>query len=134
MRLLFLLILFCTSKILSKYIEIPFQRYLNNFDDFFERAGGRLQDDTPYAYNANVSESSNYQSFIDHDNDSYPVPTILLIDYTIEAASLGRPGVSEVVFGVDGNTKYEKADLLMKMWNHTTNDSTNKFSEAYNKN
>ena len=61
------------------------------------------------------------------------MPTVLLIDFSEEAFNLrnSRPGVSEVLFGVTGNDKNAKADLLLDMWNHTDADSTNAFSDDY---
>ena len=111
-----------------------FVRYLDKFadNDFFSEAGGRLADETPYKINASVGDSD-YDNFTNADHSAFSVPTILLIDFSEEAFNLhsSRPGVSEVLFGVSGNDRNEKADLLLQMWNHTDEDAANPFSDAY---
>lgn len=39
--------------------------------------------------------------------------------------------MSEVIFGVTGNDSNAKAELLLQMWNHTSNDITNPFTDYY---
>ena len=115
-----------------------FKRYLDNHLDFFEDAGSRLTDLTPYKYNKNVS-STNYEYFSKADKTNFAVPTIMLVDYTDEAANLdrygsdvkGRQGASEILFGVDGNDRFAKAQVLMNMWNHQAKDVDNPFSSSY---
>ena len=111
-----------------------FNRYLNKFsdNDFFSEAGGRLMDEAPYKINASVGDAD-YENFTNADTTNFSVPTVLLIDFSEEAFNLrnSRPGVSEVLFGVTGNDKNAKADLLLDMWNHTDADSTNAFSDDY---
>ena len=112
-----------------------FVRYLNKFNDndFLASAGGRLET-APYKLNANVGDS-NYTYFIDGDADKFSVPTILLVDFTKEAFELNDPriGVSEVTFGVSGEDKFAKAQVIANMWNHTTKtNNTNPFSDVYN--
>ncbi len=113
-----------------------FVRYLEKFEDlgFWSNAGTRLADRTPYRVNANLTGSSDYDYFTTADHTNFKTPTILLIDFSQEAFELkkSRVGVSEVLFGVSGETSYDKASLLMSMWNHTTKtDNTNKFSDVY---
>jgi len=106
--------------------ETAFQRYLQIHSDFFESAGTRLKEQTPYKINASVGDT-NYDYLINTDLENFQTPTILLVDYTDEALRLnrigstikGRRGVSEVLFGVDGSTKFDKAQTLLNMWNHT---------------
>lgn len=109
-----------------------FVRYLDKFSDrdFFALAGERLDEDCVYHHNASISDD-NYTAFTEGDHDSFYIPTILLIDFTEAAYNLGRPGVSEVIFGVSGSDSYAKAELLVQMWNHTDADNTNPFSESY---
>lgn len=126
----------------SDYDDEPnaFKRYLDNHLDFFEDAGTRLAELTPYKVNKNVSKT-NYDYFTKADKVNFAVPTIMLVDYTDEAMQLtrigseikGRQGASEILFGVDGNDKFSKASVLMDMWNHQANDPTNPFSSAYQK-
>ncbi len=112
-----------------------FVRYLDKFLDlgYWYEIGGRLTDETPYKTNANVSDTD-YENLANADHDGFATPTILLIDFSKEAFELGRPGVSEVLFGVTGSDKFAKAELLMDMWNHTdVDDITNPFVENYSK-
>lgn len=110
-----------------------FERYLVNFTEFFEEAGARLEE-RPYRDNANLTESQDYTYFEKSDEDNFKTPTVLLIDYTDEAKEAGIQGVSEVIFGVKGGNKNEKAKLLWNMWNHLEsgdNAKTNPFTEHY---
>ncbi|MBO4541118.1 MAG: hypothetical protein J5736_04000, partial [Bacilli bacterium] len=54
-------------------------------------------------------------------------------DLPIYAGSgTGRAGISEILFSVSGTTKYEKAQVLMNMWNHTaTDDPSNPFTDRH---
>ncbi len=116
--------------------KTAFNRYLVKFDDlgFFSDAGARF-DLCPYKKNASLTTSSNYDNFTDAgtklDASSFVKPTVILIDFSKEAFDLGRVGVSEVLFGVSGDKSYDKATLLMKMWNHTSENASNQFSKAY---
>src|SRR5574344_2651265 len=110
-----------------------FQRYLNNYQEFYELAGSRLAEQTPYRYNASLDSSTDYTYFQNADITNFKTPTVLLVDYSKEAYSLYRTGVSEVLFGLTGTTKYEKANLLLQMWNHTDSDPANPFSKSYSK-
>lgn len=117
--------------------KVAFNRYLVKFDDigFFNDAGARF-DTCPYKKNANLSSSSNYDNFTEagtkFDSSSFVKPTVILVDFSEEAFNLGRVGVSEILFGVSGSTAYDKATLLMQMWNHTTSDTSNPFCSVYN--
>jgi len=111
-----------------------FVRYLDKFEDnnFLPDAGRRLRE-APYKKNNSVGDS-NYDNFEKGDHSGFATPTILLVDFTKEAFNLelSRVGVSEVLFGVSGSGKYEKAAVLADMWNHTNSDTANKFSDNYN--
>jgi hypothetical protein len=109
-----------------------FQRYLNTYQDFYQSSGQRLAN-APYRHNASLDSSNDYTYFQNADNDNFVTPTILLVDYSQEAYNLKRPGVSEVLFDVSGDTKYEKANLLYQMWEHTSGDTSNPFSASYGK-
>lgn len=132
--------------------KTAFQRYLNIHSDFFESSGQRFLDYTPYKRNASVSET-NYNYWSEVDPDNFTVPTIVLVDYTYQATRLlrsgdetspivGRQGASEIAFGISGDTKYDRAEVLLNMWNHTDTSDTsavsysvsavnNPFSESY---
>ena len=118
--------------------KTAFNRYLLKFDDlgFFADAGARF-DTCAYKKNANLTSSSNYDNFIDAgtklDSSSFIKPTVILVDFSKEAFDLGRVGVSEILFGISGSTAYDKAELLMQMWNHTSkSDTSNPFTTVYN--
>lgn len=110
-----------------------FSRYLNKWDgdeeDFFSYIGAMLEE-TPYKQNASIA-SSNYESIAMPDVETFPVPTILLVDFTESAYETGRYGVCEALFSVTGDNAYDKATLLMNMWNHNNGNPNNPFSEAY---
>lgn len=117
--------------------KVAFNRYLEKWSgalpggaDFFSQAGGRLED-TPYKLNASIS-ASYYQHITEAAN--IDKPTIFLVDFTEAAYDLGRPGVSEAAFSIEGTAAYDKADFLLDMWNHTEiTDTANKFTENYQK-
>ena len=50
--------------------------------------------------------------------ESFPTPSILLVDFTKEAWDAGRFGMSEVLFSLSGSTARENASTLIDMWNH----------------
>ena len=98
-----------------------FHRYLYNNMDFF--TSGDIMDhlmDAPY-YSRTGANDSNYEAFaLASGADSFtefPVPSILLIDYSPEAISAGRAGLSEIVFSLSGEDS-AKAKTLLNMWNH----------------
>ncbi len=93
-----------------------FNRYLNNFTDFWEKAAGRLED-TPYKTNGSISDSY-YENIEKVNVGEWQIPTILLIDFSEEAWVAGRAGISEAAFSVTGASSIEKAQFLQKMWNH----------------
>lgn len=119
--------------------DSAFQRHLQIYTDFYENAGIRLQEQTPYGYN-NLKDNGSMKAFLNADTANFATPTIVLVDYTDEAKALpvyagsgeGRQGISEILFGVSGTTKYEKANVLMNMWNHTDpDDASNEFTERH---
>ena len=119
--------------------DSAFQRHLQIYTDFYESAGIRLMEQTPYGYN-NYKDNSSMKAFLNADIAGFATPTIVLVDYTKEAQDLpiyagsgsGRAGISEILFSVSGTTKYEKAQVLMNMWNHTaTDDKSNPFTDRH---
>ncbi|MCQ2798346.1 MAG: hypothetical protein MJ220_00470 [Bacilli bacterium] len=101
-----------------------FNRYIINHMNLFNTVGPALMD-APYYQRAGLSES-NYDSFSLQSSGAdstsviaaFPVPTILLVDYSEEAFAAGRAGISEVLFSVSGDTDAERATMLKNMWNH----------------
>ena len=114
-------------------------RYLTYFEaaDLWASAAGRLED-APYKKNAGLGDN-NYTYVENTDLKNWPVPTLFLVDWSREAFEGGRPGISEVIFGVTGSDDFEKAQQLANMWNHfkmpteTTEDNTNPFRSSYRK-
>ena len=110
-------------------------RYLNKWNggnggaDFFSFVGTDLET-TWYKTNANIADS-NYEHITMPDVDTFGIPTIFLIDFTETAFDAGRFGIVEAVFSVSGDTDYDKARLLMNMWNHNDSDTDNPFSKDY---
>lgn len=101
-----------------------FNRFLSIHMDLFNQVGPQLMK-APYKNNASVSDSS-YLTFSLNSSSSsttavadFPVPSIALIDYSTEAIKAGRAGLSEVLFGVAGDSDVSRAKLLLDMWNHT---------------
>lgn len=109
-----------------------FYRYLDIHSPFFNAIGEDLMD-APYYTNERLDDT-NYNSLMltstsstSDPRASFPIPTILLVDYSPKAIAQGRAGVSEVLFSLDGDNQTEQAKNLMYMWNHT-----NSYSEDRN--
>lgn len=118
----------------GKDYDTAFKRYLYNYtDSFFLEAGQQLYD-APYRLNKSIADAD-YETFWNAGTEgdtSFKTPTVLLVDFSKEAADLGRCGVSEVIFNsLSGSDSYAKAQQLCDMWNHTDKSTTNPFSESY---
>lgn len=101
-----------------------FNRFCITNSGFFEEAGDALYN-APYRLNASIAEDS-YLKFALNNTESsttaladFPVPSILLVDFTQKAIDQNRAGASEVLFTVSGDTNVARAKLLANMWNHT---------------
>lgn len=112
-----------------------FSRYLNKWNagdggaDFFSFVGTSLED-TAYKANASIADT-NYANIATPDVETWAVPTIFLVDFTESAWDSGRFGLTEALFSVTGDNDYEKAKLLMNMWNHNNGRTDNPFSDRY---
>lgn len=111
------------------YNDKAFYRYLDCHLSFFNETGYVLED-APYKNNRSVGDT-NYDNYSAPKFSDFTVPTILLVDYTEVAQSQNRAGVSEVLFGVSGDTDLDKARQLLNMWNHCTERTDNPFSANY---
>lgn len=109
--------------------KTAFQRYLGRHLDFFNKTSTYLTK-APYKTNKGLDDT-NYGYYEKPDPDKFVTPTILLVDFSEEAINANRAGVSEVLFGLSGDTDAERAKMLMKMWNHLDNDVENEFSSIY---
>jgi len=101
-----------------------FERYLTVHTDLFNITGETLLD-APYNTRASIDDTK-YESYMLNPSSStssalsdFPVPTILLCDFSQKAVKQNHAGVSEVLFGISGDNDSDKAKLLMQMWNHT---------------
>ena len=96
--------------------QTAFVKYLERHQDFFASAGGAISE-TPYCKNE-LSEAD-VEYFETANPDEFLTPTIMLVELG-ESASAHHvdPGVTELMFGVSGETKGEKAQTLADCWNH----------------
>lgn len=95
-----------------------FDLFLERNINFFYTASGNAQK-TDYFAGGHITETevSNLEN-----PDTFQVPTIMLIDLAPsdeELARLYTPGVTEVMFGINGSNDNEKAQTLMHCWNHS---------------
>ena len=97
-----------------------FSRYLGIHTELFNQVGPELAE-APYRERAGLDET-NYVNFALNNADtpieSFPTPSILLVDFSEEAWDAGRFGMSEVLFSLSGSTARENASTLIDMWNH----------------
>ena len=91
--------------------QSAFVQFLDRQSAFFEEAG-EVAINSQYYMNDQISKSD-IDAMANADRNDFLTPTIILVDYEVG-------GISEVMFGVgsDGDTKYEKAQLLLDCWNH----------------
>lgn len=99
--------------------ETLFSVFTKTYGSFFETVGGDMQD-TDYYTAGNIS-SSTLDTFTEASvQESFPTPTILLVDFTRQGSA---NGVREIMFSVAGKDNKTgsgaKALTLMDCWNHT---------------
>lgn len=109
-----------------------FSRYVHKFDDLdlWARAAGKLEQ-APYKLNKSVS-STKYEAIENAASGEWETPTIFLVDWTEPAWREGRFGLSEVLFGLSGDSDYDKATLLQQMWNHVPQERTEAYADTDN--
>ena len=98
--------------------------YLERHQGFFEDAGA-VAYETPYYYNGHLSDSD-LEALETADPDNFLTPTIFLVELKEKSELNQQPaaGVTEIMFGVDGSDKNDKARTLLDCWNHTGRFST----------
>lgn len=105
--------IFIDEEVTSDATTTAWQRFVDRNIAFLERS-------------AEVAENSWYnvnnflpQTRIDglQDGSNIVSPTLFLYDTTVNNPF--EPGISEVMFGVEGATPYEKAELMSHAWQHT---------------
>ncbi|MCR5692576.1 MAG: hypothetical protein K6G74_01210 [Bacilli bacterium] len=101
------------------------KRYLINYTGLFNVAGPWLYEHMPMVINGSMSEDKFTSFSVSSADNEFPVPTVCLCDFTLEAIADGRAGLSEVTFASTGSTANEKAKNLLNMWNHLDPYSSN---------
>ena len=97
--------------------EVAFPELLDNIPEFFESAGAAVKE-SPYYINGKI-DSTNLTNFSDANQDAFPVPTLLLIDFT-NANARGFQQLTFTIPGKNGGTgAADKAMTLMDCWNGT---------------
>ena len=98
--------------------------YLERHQGFFEDAGA-VAYETPYYYNGHLNDSD-LEALETADPDNFLTPTIFLVELKEKSELNQQPaaGVTEIMFGVDGSDKNDKARTLLDCWNHTGQFST----------
>ena len=97
--------------------EVAFPELLENIPEFFESAGAEVRN-SPYYINGKI-DSTNLTNFSDANQDAFPVPTLLLIDFT-NANARGFQQLTFTIPGKNGGTgAADKAMTLMDCWNGT---------------
>lgn len=107
--------------------QTAFVKYLERHQSFFEDAGSRAYE-TPYYTNKPLSDTD-LEYLETSDPDNFLTPTILLIELDDPNRTDGHSsdfpaGVTEVMFGVEGETAFDKAQTLLDCWNHEGKFST----------
>jgi len=96
-----------------------FYNYLGRNLDFFADAGEAAYD-TSYYVNGHLS-ASDLEALETADEENFSYPTIFLVEIgsMVEKNDRDYAGITEVMFGVPGSDKNEKAKNLLDCWNHT---------------
>ena len=97
--------------------QTAFVKYLERHQDFFASAGAAISE-TPYR--KSHLQDADVEYFETANPDEFLTPTIMLVELGDVASSRHvDAGITELMFGVDGETKGEKAQTLADFWNHT---------------
>ena len=95
--------------------EVAFPELLENIPEFFEEAGAEVRS-SPYYINGKL-DSTNLTNFSDANQDAFPVPSLLLIDFSNAQAR----GYQQLTFTIPGKNSgtgaADKAMTLMDCWN-----------------
>ena len=102
-----------------------FVSFLERHEDLFEDAGS-VAYETDY-YRNNKLNDSDIEALETADPDNFLTPTIFLVELKAKADQYNfEAGVTEIMFGVVGSDKNDKARTLLDCWNHTGDFSVNK--------
>lgn len=95
--------------------EVAFPEILENIPEFFEEAGAEVRS-SPYYINGKL-DATNLTNFSDANQDAFPVPSLLLIDFSNASAR----GYQQLTFTIPGKNSgtgaADKAMTLMDCWN-----------------
>lgn len=94
--------------------KTAFVQYMERFPSFFELAG-EAAENTDY-YELGHIKDEDVSALADADPETFKAPAIFLVDFN---AGPHNQGISEVMFGVSGDSDLDKATLLTHCWNHT---------------
>ncbi len=101
--------------------QTAFVKYLERHQPFFEDVGS-VAYETPYYHNGKLNDSD-IEALETADPDNFLTPTILLFE--LKDSGSENYGVTEIMFGVEGSDKNDKARTLLDCWNHTGDFSYN---------
>ena len=94
--------------------ETAFVKYMDRNAAFLEESAG-VGYSTDYYINGKISDTD--LEYVEQcDPTNFLTPTIFLVDLTDKSPTIG---VSEIMFGVTGDTNVAKAQLLADCWQHT---------------
>ena len=102
----------------DEYSIDSFINYLHRHEYFFNKAGDAAHESNYYK-NGYLYDSDVY-ALRSADEDYFLTPTFLLVEFGQKAVlNHKQPGVTEVMFDVNGPTYPDKAKFLLDCWNHT---------------
>ena len=99
-----------------------FVKYLQRHEDFFQEVGSRAGE-MDYWKDRSDEDNKNLDAMSVADPDDFMTPTIYLVEL---GDQIEAPGVTEIVFGISGSSKTDKALQISDMWRHRgdfSNDS-----------
>lgn len=94
--------------------DTPFYNYCLEHQDFFESVAA-VAVGTDYYFKEHISDSD-LEALQEGDNTVILTPTIFLVEL---GEGVTDKGVTEVMVGIPGEGKYEKAQQLADCWSHT---------------
>jgi len=92
----------------------PWDAFLDRNTEFLEKSAD-VAANSWYSTNGYIEQTAINGL---EDGSNMTTPTLFLYDVSTSNTS-GSTGISEVMFGVTGDTSYDKAELLTHCWNHT---------------
>ena len=104
--------------------QSAFVKYLDRQQTFFENVGSGIYDNAYYS--KGKLNDTDLEALETADPDNFLTPTIFLVEIGDAAKNNKKdPGVTELMFGVDGSDKNERARTLLDCWNHAGDFSFN---------